>query len=94
MVVDPSLPLGLLSAVVVHAAGESANPLVPIGTNAVVLAASSAVIRELAALAHERRVSHRLVCEDTLDDKPVAIGFQPVERKIVRPLVSSLPLLK
>jgi hypothetical protein len=94
VVVSPELPLGLLSAVITHAAGESANPLVPIGTNAVVLAATPAVIQELADKARARGLAHRLITEDSLQDRPVAIGFQPVIRKVVQPIVSSLPLLR
>lgn len=79
---------------VTHAAGESANPLVPIGTNAVVLAATPEQIRGLAAQAQARGIRHSLITEDTLDDQPVAIGFQPVRRRIVQPIVSSFPLLR
>jgi peptidyl-tRNA hydrolase len=96
VIVRNDLPIGFLTAQIVHAAGESAPGNLKSGTHAVVLAVRS----ESALLLLERQfqragVKHVAIREP---DPPyngalTAIGLAPVaDRSIVRKLVSRLPL--
>lgn len=82
-----------MAASIVHAAGESSDR-VPKGTNAVVLAVPSE--EALVALATElehKKIPITVIVED--DSTTMAIGIEPVsDRREVRRLLSSLPLLR
>lgn len=95
-VIRQDLPLGVLGAQLVHAAGESApKGGVPNGTYAVALAAKSE--RHLASLEEElRRISipHVGIREPDRNDELMAIGIYPVEdRRLLRRVLGNLPLL-
>lgn len=98
MIVRADLPLGFLAAQAVHAAGESSPGNLPRATNAVVLAVKDEAA--LAALA--RRLALAGIAHVVIDepDPPylgqlTAIGLVPTaDRALVKPLLSSLPLLK
>lgn len=97
VVVRDDLPLGFLTAQVVHAAGESSPGDLHPGTNAVVLA----VPNEAALLEIERKLSHAGIRHVAIrePDKPwnnalTAIGLVPVDdRSAIKRLLSTLPLL-
>jgi hypothetical protein len=90
------LPRGVLAAMVVHATGESVHQTHPDGCYAVVLAGVPEQLQDLERRLRAACVSHRTIIEA---DGPflgqvLAIGITPASRDLVRPFVSSLPLLK
>lgn len=92
------LPRGIQSANLVHAAGESSPGELPEGTFAVVLAvANEHALSVLADQLETAAIAHVKIREP---DAPycgalMAIGIVPVaDRKEVRRIVSSLPLLR
>lgn len=97
MIVRKDLPLGILCANLVHAAGESSPGNLPEGTHAVVLmvpdeVALVAVVREL----EKSGVACRRIVES---DHPyvgqtMAVGVCPGRKEILRKHFSSLPLLR
>lgn len=98
VVVREDLPLGVIAAQLVHAAGESSPGDLKSGTYAVVLAArSEAHLLELAACLRQAHVPHVLVEEP---DPPwngatMAIGIVPTtDRKRVQQVLGRLPLLR
>lgn len=96
MIVRRDLPLGVIVAQTVHAAGESALGLVTPDTHAVALAARDeahlAVIeRELI----ERGLEHRAIREPDRDNELMAIGIPPlVDRNTIKPVTRRLELLR
>lgn len=97
VLVRSDLPLGFLAAQVVHAAGESSPGNLPHATNAVVLSVpDESTLREYCARLERAGVAHVPIHEP---DAPwlgqmTAIGIAPVaDRRALRPLLSSLPLL-
>jgi hypothetical protein len=96
VVVRDDLPTGFLAAQVVHAAGESSPGNLDPGTNAVVLAATTAELDELERRLALAGIAHVAIREPDppWDGALCAIGLVPVaDRAVVRRLLSSLPLL-
>jgi hypothetical protein len=98
VLVRADLPRGIQSANLVHAAGESSPGELPEGTFAVVLAvANEHALSVLADQLETAAIAHVKIREP---DAPycgalMAIGIVPVaDRKEVRRIVSSLPLLR
>jgi hypothetical protein len=91
------LPLGLLAAQVVHAAGESSPGEVPHSTHAVVLAVDGEPqLRAVASRLSGAGIAHTLIEEP---DAPwcgaaMAIGIAPCRKEVVRRQLSALPLLR
>jgi len=97
VVIRKDLPLGILAAQLVHAAGESSPGNLPPGTHAIVLE----VPDEPALAALGRRlvlagVAHVRIVEDAQPwtGQLMALGLVPVPREEVRRRLSSLPLLR
>jgi len=91
------LPLGDIAAQLVHAAGETADPLPKTGTHAVVLSASDE--EELCKVADKlsaRRIPFKIIYEPDapFNGEATAIGVYPVlDRTKLRKALSRLPLL-
>lgn len=97
IVVRRDLPLGLLAAQVVHAAGESAPQRLPPGTYAIVLSVEGpAELEALAARLGARNVRHTLIRENDppYSGQATAIGVEPARRSVLARHLSSLPLLR
>lgn len=98
VIVRKDLPLGVLAAQTIHAAGESIESPLPAGTHAICLAATCEQhLLEIASNLSKHNIKHTLIREP---DEPwrnaaMAIGLAPVsDRKQIRKVVSQLPLLK
>ncbi len=96
VVIRNDLPLGFLTAQVVHAAGESSPGQMSPGTNAVVLAVPD---EEMLAAVHQRLMLAGIACKAIFEPDPpwlgqmTAVGVCPTrERAKVRRVLSSLPL--
>jgi hypothetical protein len=81
---------------VVHATGESLSEPHGPGTYAVVLGGSEAVLQALAAKLRAAGVQFKTIVES---DPPwlgqvMAIGITPAAKEVLKPYVSSLPLLR
>lgn len=95
--VRSDLPIGMIGAQLIHAAGESSPGSIGEGTFAIALAARDE--QDLLRIAdHLRRscIEHTPICEP---DAPyhgqlMAIGIAPKRRSKLRPFLSSIPLLK
>jgi hypothetical protein len=97
VIVRGDLPRGTACAMTVHAAGESARGRVPSSTYAVVLAARSAAeLAEVEARLKDAGIDHTAIREPDApwNGELLAIGITPCDRRSVRKIVSSLPLLK
>jgi hypothetical protein len=94
VIVRADLPHGSQVAQTIHAAGESTPERVPENTVAVALhARDKAHLLELHEIIGKSDIPHVLICE--CDGEPMAIGIQPTrDRKAVRKVTSSLPLVK
>lgn len=95
VIVRNDLPLGVLAAQVVHAAGESSLRDIPPDTHAVVLAVSSE--QELQQLEQDllyNRIQHKAIREPDQGNELMAIGIVPIEKKYVKKVLSKYPLLK
>lgn len=96
-IVRKDLPLGVLSAQLIHAAGESSPGNLPEHTFAVCLAArDEAHLLEIEQKLLDLGIAHKAIREP---DPPwnnalMAIGIYPCERSTARRITSSLPLLK
>jgi len=95
-VVRDDLPLGILAAQVVHAAGETSTGELQTGTSAVVLTASQDGLLELSARLDEVNVPHKLVRESDYpySGQLMALGVRPERRSKLKKYLSSLPLLR
>lgn len=97
VVVRRDLPIGVLAAQLVHAAGESSPGDLSPGTNAVVLAVSDeAALRAVAERLGRADIAFVRVEEP---DAPylgqlMAIGVRPAKKEVVRRALASLPLLR
>ena len=97
VVVRKDLPLGILAANVVHAAGESSPGFLPAGTYAVVLAVpDEPALVKLAARLYRAGLPFVTVLEP---DPPwsgqmMAIGVVPARKEALRKHLSSIPLLR
>lgn len=93
-IVRRDLPIGILGAQLIHAAGESSEQ-VPVGTYAVALAAKNE--EHLAFIEHKLQtlgIPHHAVREPDRNNELMAIGLQPVaDRSAVRCVVGKLRLL-
>jgi hypothetical protein len=92
------LPVGVLAAQIIHAAGESSPGDLPTGTIAVALGAKSeSHLGFIEAKLRRSSIPHRAIREP---DAPwngalMAIGIHPVEdREPLRKVTSGLPLIK
>ncbi len=91
------LPIGILAAQLVHAAGESSPGNLSPGTNAVVLGVpNEAALRAVAQRLEDAGIAFVRVEEP---DAPylgqlMAIGLRPARKEVVRRALSSLPLLR
>lgn len=97
VVIRRDLPFGILSANLVHAAGESSPGGLPEGTHAIVLAVpDEAALKAVAARLDLARVGFvRIVEVDTpYEGSLMALGLVPRPQKEVRRHLSSLPLLR
>lgn len=96
-IVRQDLPIGVLAAQLVHAAGESSTGDLKEGTYAVVLAASNELeLKSIRKLLFARGVDHVAIHEP---DPPyhgqlMAIGVVPKKKSQVYPHLSSIPLLR
>lgn len=97
VIVRRDLPIGMLVAQTVHAAGES-SPRLPSGTIAVALSASDELqLHKIKRDLDARGISYTPIVEGDGEyaGQLMAIGVEPVvDREIVRKVVSSLPLIK
>lgn len=99
VIVRDDLPIGVLAAQVIHAAGESVEGKVPSGTHAVALAApSEEALERIEQRLVENDVPHTSIREP---DSPwngalMAIGIRPMaqDNPNLRRAVKRLPLLK
>jgi len=97
-IIRKDLPLGVLAAQLIHAAGESSPGNLPDNTHAVALAAKSEEhLLFLEAKLRRLSIPHKAIREP---DAPwngalMAIGIEPVaDRNQVKKVTSSLPLLR
>lgn len=97
MIVRRDLPLGILAANLVHAAGETSPGGLPEGTHAIVLVVpDESALKAVAARLELARVPCKRIIEP---DAPyngalMAIGCAPGQKEVLRRFLSSLPLLK
>lgn len=91
------LPIGVLASQIVHAAGESSPGNLPKNTHAVVLA----VPDQAKLLALERKICeldipHKAIREpdDPWNGQLMTIGIEPMQKYLVKKIVSNLPLLR
>lgn len=97
VILRDDLPRGALVAQCIHAAGESVTAPVPDDTYAVALAAKSeADLLRLADRLAAAGIPHKLIREP---DPPffgqaVALGIPPMDRRLLKPFLSSYGLIK
>lgn len=93
VIVRRDLPIGLMVAQVVHAAGESSNKM-PEGAHAVVLGVDSErELRDVSKKLTEFSVRHSRIVDE--DHQLTAIGCEPLrDRTQIRRVVSSVPLFR
>lgn len=90
------IPFGVQAAQLIHAAGQSVESKVPDGTYAIALHVQNEVeLRKLSAKLTGAAIDHALIIEV---DKPytgqaMAIGIKPMDRKLLKPFLSSLALV-
>ena len=97
VIVRRDLPLGVLAAMLVHAAGESSPGGLADGTFAVVLAARDEL--ELALIAERLEARGVALVRIREPDAPwgnalMALGLVPDRKEVLRRHVSSIPLLR
>lgn len=94
VIVRRDLPLGVIAAQVIHAAGESSDR-VPSGTYAVALAARDEPhLETLEKKLIRLDIPHKAIREPDRQDELMAIGIEPVrDRRALRRVVQKLPLL-
>ena len=97
MIVRTDLPIGVIAAQLVHAAGESSPGNLPEGTYAIVLAVpDESALREVRASLTLSGLSWRAIYEpdEPWNGQMMAIGVAPVLRSIGRKTLSCLPLFR
>jgi len=100
VIVRRDAPVGVQAAMIVHAAGESAQlrgaAAASPPTHAVALSASEAELRALARALAVAGVRHVFVREpdEPWCGAPMAIGLAPMPRARVRRLLAHLPLVR
>lgn len=91
------MTIGQIAAQLVHAAGETADPLPQSGTHAVVLAVrNEAELLRYGRKLAQRGIHHKLIYEPDppLSQQYTAIGVYPVsDRTTLRKVLRRLPLL-
>lgn len=95
MVVRRDLPIGLLAAQIVHAAGESGPA--DAGTHAVVLTApNEAALEAVSARLSAQGIAHMRIVENAppYEGQLMAIGVPPARKEALRKHLSMLPLLR
>lgn len=92
------LPLGVIAAQLIHAAGESSPGNLPTGTRAVALAVDDeSSLERIEARLIQKEIPHIAIREPDLpwNGAIMAIGLHPViDRKPIRKVLGRLPLLK
>jgi hypothetical protein len=97
VIVRRDLPLGILAANLVHAAGETSPGDLPTGTHAIVLVVpNEGALKAVAARLELAQVPCKRIEEP---DAPfngalMAVGCMPGRKEVLRRYLSSLPLLK
>lgn len=85
------------AAQLIHAAGESSTGSLPRGTYAIALSAKNeAALRKLADDLARRGLPHHLVIENDAPytGQAMALGIQPMNRVVLRPILRRFRLLK
>jgi hypothetical protein len=92
VIIRADLPLGVLAAQLVHAAGESVVSPVAANTHAAVLAARDEVhLASLETQLLERGLEHRAIREPDRDNELMAIGIPPLtDRTTIKPVTGKL----
>lgn len=96
-VVRSDLPVGVQAAQLIHAAGQSVSEPLAEGSYAIALHVKSEA--ELLALSKRLKtaaIDHALVVEsdEPYSGQAMAIGINPMDRKPLKPLLSSYPLVR
>ncbi len=97
MVVRRDLPIGVIAAQLVHAAGESSPGNLPSSTYAVVLAVpDEAALIALARRLGEAGVAYKAIREPDApyDNALMALGLVPKKRSELRKYLSEIPLFR
>jgi hypothetical protein len=97
VIVRRDLPLGVIGAQLVHAAGESSPGNLPEGTYAVVLMVpSEEALRAVSSRLHLAKIDFRSIVETEgpFAGQLMALGLVPRRKEELRRFVSSLPLLR
>lgn len=96
-VVRSDLPFGAQAAQLIHAAGQSVTEPLGEGSYAIALHVPNQIeLRRLAARLEIAAIPHKVIVES---DAPyagqwMAIGIKPMDRKLLKPLLSSYPLAR
>ena len=93
-IVKLGLEVGLMSAMLVHAAGESSPGNLPPNTRAVALGANEQALADLASRLEAAKIEHHRIEED---GELFAIGIAPALDSDLVPIqkaTSSLPLIR
>jgi len=97
VIVRSDLPLGVLAAQLVHAAGESSPGNLEEGTYAIVLAVpDEQALGHLAVRLLRAGIAFRAIREPDLpyNNALMALGLVPQRKSVLRPFLSSLPLYR
>lgn len=96
-VVRADIPIGAQAANLIHAAGQSSPGNLGDGTYAVALTVpDEAALRKLGGILQAAGLPHHTAIESDAPytGQAMAIGIFPCDRKILKPYLSQLPLLK
>lgn len=96
-VVRSDLPFGAQAAQLIHAAGQSITEPVSEGSYAIALhAKSEQELRSLAERLKAAAIEHTVIVESDAPyaGQAMAIGIRPMDRKALKPLLSSYPLAR
>jgi hypothetical protein len=96
IIVRNDLPKGMQCAQITHAAGESANDKIDSNTHAVVLETHPQGLLDLHLTLRHEGVAYSPIFEQVEEykDQLMAIGIAPAARRLIKPYVSSLPLVR
>jgi hypothetical protein len=95
-VVRADIPFGAQAAQLIHAAGYSVSEPIPPDSYAIALHVQNEVeLRSLAAILSAAQIDHRLIIESDAPytDQAMAIGIRPMDRKLLKPFLSSYALV-
>ena len=92
----PDIPVGVQSAQITHAAGESSPGNLPSGTYAVVLTADVSNLLKIEQILKDAHIPFSAIRENggDWDGELMAIGVAPDRKNKLRRYFSSLPLLR